>query len=80
MVADIRDVVAGDASPTAKEHLRLSAVSKWSVFYLGTKYSKTMNATFLAEDGKPAPLKWVLRIGITRPPAAAVEEPTTSAA
>ena len=45
------------------------------VFYLGTKYSKAMNATFLGEDGKPQPMEMgCYGIGITRLPAAAIEQ------
>jgi prolyl-tRNA synthetase len=45
------------------------------VFYLGTKYSKAMNANFLGEEGKPAPFEMgCYGIGITRLPAAAVEQ------
>jgi len=45
------------------------------VFYLGTKYSQAMNATFLAEDGKPALFEMgCYGIGITRLPAAAIEQ------
>jgi prolyl-tRNA synthetase len=45
------------------------------VFYLGTKYSKAMNATFLDMDGKPKPFEMgCYGIGITRLPAAAVEQ------
>lgn len=43
------------------------------VFYLGTKYSRAMNATFLDENGKPQPLEMgCYGIGITRLPAAAI--------
>ncbi|MGB4926957.1 MAG: His/Gly/Thr/Pro-type tRNA ligase C-terminal domain-containing protein, partial [Giesbergeria sp.] len=45
------------------------------VFYLGTKYSRAMNATFLGEDGKPAFFEMgCYGIGITRLPAAAIEQ------
>jgi prolyl-tRNA synthetase len=45
------------------------------VFYLGTKYSKAMNATFLDENGKPQFLEMgCYGIGITRLPAAAIEQ------
>jgi prolyl-tRNA synthetase len=45
------------------------------VFYLGTKYSRAMNASFLAEDGKPQFLEMgCYGIGITRLPAAAIEQ------
>jgi prolyl-tRNA synthetase len=45
------------------------------VFYLGTKYSRAMNATFLDEDGKPQFMEMgCYGIGITRLPAAAIEQ------
>src|SRR5690606_20370821 len=45
------------------------------VFYLGTKYSEAMNATFLNEDGKPSYFEMgCYGIGITRLPAAAIEQ------
>jgi prolyl-tRNA synthetase len=76
MVADIRNVVAGDASPDGKGALAIErGIEVGHVFYLGTKYSQAMNATFLAENGKPAPFEMgCYGIGITRLPAAAVEQ------
>jgi prolyl-tRNA synthetase len=45
------------------------------VFYLGTKYSQAMNATFLGENGKPQFMEMgCYGIGITRLPAAAIEQ------
>jgi prolyl-tRNA synthetase len=45
------------------------------VFYLGTKYSRAMNANFLDEDGKPKPFEMgCYGIGVTRLPAAAIEQ------
>ena len=76
LVADIRNVVAGDASPDGKGTLAIErGIEVGHVFYLGTKYSQAMNATFLGEDGKPAPFEMgCYGIGITRLPAAAVEQ------
>jgi prolyl-tRNA synthetase len=76
LVADIRNVVAGDASPDGKGELAIErGIEVGHVFYLGTKYSKAMNASFLAENGKPAPFEMgCYGIGITRLPAAAVEQ------
>ncbi len=75
-VADIRNVVAGDASPDGKGVLAIErGIEVGHVFYLGTKYSKAMNATFLAENGKPAFMEMgCYGIGITRLPAAAIEQ------
>jgi prolyl-tRNA synthetase len=45
------------------------------IFYLGTKYSQAMNATFLGENGKPAHFEMgCYGIGVTRLPAAAIEQ------
>ncbi len=76
LVADIRNVVEGDASPDGKGLLAIErGIEVGHIFYLGTKYSKSMNATFLGEDGKPAFFEMgCYGIGITRLPAAAVEQ------
>jgi len=76
LVADIRNVVAGDASPDGKGVLAIErGIEVGHVFYLGTKYSQAMNATFLGEDGKPAFFEMgCYGIGITRLPAAAIEQ------
>jgi prolyl-tRNA synthetase len=76
MVADIRNVVAGDASPDGKGQLAIErGIEVGHIFYLGTKYSAAMNATFLAEDGKPRHFEMgCYGIGITRLPAAAIEQ------
>ena len=76
LVADLRNVLAGDPSPDGKGALAIErGIEIGHVFYLGTKYSKDMNATFLAEDGKPALMQMgCYGIGITRLPAAAIEQ------
>ena len=76
IVADIRNVVAGDASPDGKGTLAIErGIEIGHVFYLGTKYSKAMNATFLDNNGKPQFLEMgCYGIGITRLPAAAIEQ------
>ena len=75
-VADLRNVVAGDMSPDGAGELAIErGIEVGHVFYLGTKYSKAMNATFLGEDGKPAFFEMgCYGIGITRLPAAAIEQ------
>jgi prolyl-tRNA synthetase len=75
-VADIRNVVEGDASPDGKGQLAIErGIEIGHVFYLGTKYSKAMNATFLDTDGKPKLMEMgCYGIGITRLPAAAIEQ------
>ena len=76
LIADIRNVVAGDPSPDGKGILAIErGIEVGHVFYLGTKYSKAMNATFLDENGKPQFLEMgCYGIGITRLPAAAIEQ------
>ena len=75
-VADLRNVVAGDPSPDGKGVLAIErGIEVGHVFYLGTKYSRAMNATFLDENGKPQPFEMgCYGIGITRLPAAAIEQ------
>ncbi|BDT73243.1 proline--tRNA ligase [Comamonadaceae bacterium OS-4] len=76
VVADLRNVVEGDASPDGKGVLAIErGIEVGHVFYLGTKYSKAMNATFLDVNGKPQFMEMgCYGIGITRLPAAAVEQ------
>lgn len=76
LVADLRNVVAGDLSPDGAGVLAIErGIEVGHVFYLGTKYSQAMNATFLGEDGRPAFFEMgCYGIGITRLPAAAVEQ------
>jgi len=76
LVADIRNVVAGDPSPDGKGVLAIErGIEVGHVFVLGTKYSKAMNATYLDEAGKPQFLEMgCYGIGITRLPAAAIEQ------
>ncbi|WP_027995572.1 proline--tRNA ligase [Simplicispira psychrophila] len=76
LVADIRNVVAGDASPDGQGVLAIErGIEVGHVFYLGTKYSQAMNATFLGENGKPTFFEMgCYGIGITRLPAAAIEQ------
>ena len=75
-VADLRNVVAGDPSPDGAGTLAIErGIEVGHVFYLGTKYSKAMNATFLDETGKPQAMEMgCYGIGITRLPAAAIEQ------
>ncbi len=76
VVADLRNVVAGDPSPDGQGPLSIErGIEVGHVFYLGTKYSQAMNATFLAENGKPQFMEMgCYGIGITRLPAAAIEQ------
>ncbi|SDD95905.1 proline--tRNA ligase [Paraburkholderia lycopersici] len=76
VVADIRNVKKGDPSPDGKGVIDICrGIEVGHVFQLGTKYSDAMNATFLAENGKPAPMQMgCYGIGITRILGAAIEQ------
>jgi prolyl-tRNA synthetase len=77
LVADIRNVVAGDPSPDGKGVLAIQrGIEVGHVFYLGTqKYSRPMQAHFLDENGKPQPFEMgCYGIGVTRILGAAVEQ------
>lgn len=74
---DIRRVLDGDPCPRCREG-KLSIVrgiEVGHVFYLGTKYSESMDATILDEDGKKVPIEMgCYGIGIGRTVAAAIEQ------
>ncbi len=76
IVADIRNVVPGDLSPDGKGVLSIQrGIEVGHVFYLGTKYSEAMNATFIDTDGKPKPFEMgCYGIGVTRLLGAAIEQ------
>ena len=76
LVADIRNVVAGDPSPDGRGVLAIQrGIEVGHVFYLGTKYSKSMGATFLDESGKPQLMEMgCYGIGVTRILGAAIEQ------
>lgn len=75
-VADLRNVVEGDASPDGKGVLKLQrGIEVGHVFYLGTKYSQALNATYLDENGKPQVLEMgCYGIGVSRLLGAAIEQ------
>jgi prolyl-tRNA synthetase len=75
-IADLRNVVSGDASPDGKGVLALRrGIEVGHVFQLGTKYSQAMNATFLDEQGKAQPLEMgCYGVGVSRIVAAAIEQ------
>jgi prolyl-tRNA synthetase len=75
-VADLRNVVEGDSSPDGKGRLAIErGIEVGHIFFLGTKYSAPMNASFLDEAGKPQPMQMgCYGIGVTRLPAAAIEQ------
>jgi prolyl-tRNA synthetase len=75
-VADVRNVVEGDASPDGKGQLQICrGIEVGHVFYLGTTYSYALNATFLDETGKPKVMEMgCYGIGVTRILGAAIEQ------
>jgi prolyl-tRNA synthetase len=76
VVADIRNIVAGDPSPDGKGTLGLArGIEVGHVFALGDKYSRAMDCTVLDAAGKPVhPLMGCYGIGISRIVAAAIEQ------
>ena len=76
VVADLRNVVAGDPSPDGKGVLAIQrGIEVGHVFLLGTKYSQPMKATFLDETGKPQfMVMGCYGIGVTRLLGAAIEQ------
>jgi prolyl-tRNA synthetase len=76
VIADLRNVIEGDLSPDGQGVLAIErGIEVGHVFYLGTKYSRAMNATFLDVNGKPQFMEMgCYGIGITRLPAAAIEQ------
>jgi prolyl-tRNA synthetase len=75
-VADIRNVVEGDPSPTGKGKLKIvRGIEVGHIFQLGQLYSQAMNATVLDESGKSVtPYMGCYGIGVTRIVAAAIEQ------
>ena len=76
LVADLRNVLAGDPSPDGQGLLAIQrGIEVGHVFYLGTKYSQAMNATYLNENGKPQLMEMgCYGIGVTRILGAAIEQ------
>jgi prolyl-tRNA synthetase len=76
LVADLRNVVEGDASPDGKGVLAIErGIEVGHVFQLGTAYSAAMNCVYLDEKGQPAPMQMgCYGIGVTRILGAAIEQ------
>jgi prolyl-tRNA synthetase len=76
VVADIRNVVEGDPSPDGHGRLAIQrGIEVGHVFFLGTRYSQAMNATYLDENGKPQLMQMgCYGIGVTRIVGAAIEQ------
>ena len=76
VVADIRNVVAGDPSPDGKGALQICrGIEVGHIFQLRTKYSSAMQLTYLDEKGQAQIMEMgCYGIGVTRIVAAAVEQ------
>ncbi len=76
LVADIRNVVEGDASPDGKGTLKLCrGIEVGHIFQLRSKYAKAMNATFLDENGQSQVMEMgCYGIGVSRIVGAAIEQ------
>jgi prolyl-tRNA synthetase len=76
VVADIRNVVTGDASPDGKGTLSLCrGIEVGHIFQLRTKYAQAMNATYLDENGQTQVMEMgCYGIGVSRIVGAAIEQ------
>jgi prolyl-tRNA synthetase len=76
LVADIRNVVEGDASPDGKGTLKLCrGIEVGHIFQLRSKYAKAMNATYLDESGQSQTMEMgCYGIGVSRIVGAAIEQ------
>jgi len=76
LVADIRNVVAGDASPDGQGTLAIArGIEVGHVFQLGKKYAEAMGATVLDDTGKHVVMEMgCYGIGVSRIVAAAIEQ------
>ena len=76
LVADIRNVVAGDPSPDGKGSLDICrGIEVGHIFQLGNKYSQAMNATYLDESGQSQIMEMgCYGIGVSRIVGAAIEQ------
>lgn len=75
-IADIRSVIAGDASPDGQGTLAIKrGIEVGHIFQLGDKYSEAMQATVLNEEGKTQTLLMgCYGIGVSRVMAATIEQ------
>jgi prolyl-tRNA synthetase len=73
---EVRAARAGEGCPACGKPLQQArGIEVGHIFKLGTKYSKAMAATFMDQGGKPQPfVMGCYGIGVSRTPAAAVEQ------
>lgn len=76
LVADLRNVVEGDASPDGKGKIQIRrGIEVGHIFQLGDTYSKALNASVLDESGRAKIMEMgCYGIGVTRVIAAAIEQ------
>ncbi len=76
LVADIRNVVAGDPSPDGKGTLEICrGIEVGHIFQLRTKYAEALKATYLDAQGKTQIMEMgCYGIGVSRIVAAAIEQ------
>ncbi|ALM89852.1 MULTISPECIES: proline--tRNA ligase [Alteromonas] len=74
--ADLRNIVAGDASPDGNGTIEIKrGIEVGHIFQLGSKYSEAMNCGVLSETGKHQTLTMgCYGIGVSRIVAAAIEQ------
>lgn len=74
--ADICTVKTGDKCPTCGKQLQgARGIEVSQIFQLGTKYSESLNATYLDENGKSRPfIMGCYGIGVSRTMAAVIEQ------
>ena len=75
-VGDFRNVTEGEVCPECDNKITISRGTEVGhIFKLGTKYSETMKANFIDEDGKQKPfLMGCYGIGVTRTMASIIEQ------
>ena len=76
IASDLRNVVSGDPSPDGKGKIEIKrGIEVGHIFQLGTKYSDSMNANVIGEDGRAVNMNMgCYGIGVTRIIAASIEQ------
>jgi len=75
-VIDIRTIVEGDLCPKCKQPIETTqGIEVGHIFKLGTKYTESLDCTYLDENGKAQPMiMGCYGIGVSRTIAAAIEQ------
>lgn len=76
IVGDFRNITIGEKCPECGKEITISRGTEVGhIFKLGTKYSESMGATFIDEDGKAKPfIMGCYGIGVTRTVASIIEQ------